>query len=79
MVSTESSIQATHGAAAGSAVSVRRYVNDEIARIGTRFDAGETAAFEFLCECGRLGCGKFVALTLPEYRGTTPGSVVAHP
>lgn len=78
MVSTESSTQVAYGSVAASAVGVRRYVNDEIARVGTRLDAGESAAFEFLCECGRLGCDGLVGLTLSEYREMAPGSVLAH-
>ncbi|HST15597.1 MAG TPA: hypothetical protein VLJ44_12190 [Gaiellaceae bacterium] len=78
MASTEFSTRAAHGSHAASAVGVRRYVNDEIARVGTQFDVGETTAFEFLCECGRLGCDGLVRLTLAEYQGSAPGSVIAH-
>jgi hypothetical protein len=78
MVSIESAIPVAARAGAASAVAVRRYVNDEIARIGARVDAGETTAFEFLCECGRLGCDGLVTLTLADYAERAPGTVVAH-
>lgn len=61
-----------------ASVSVRRLVNDEIARIASRLAHPETDTFEFVCECGTLSCEKRVAMTLPEYRGLAPGSVIAH-
>ncbi len=60
-----------------AAISVRR-VNDEILKTATRFDDSEGSMFEFLCECGDLRCHRYVAMTLAEYRATTPGSVLAH-
>jgi hypothetical protein len=45
-----------------SAVGIRRYVNDEVARVAHRFDPDHTHRFEFLCECGRLACGGTVGL-----------------
>lgn len=67
------------GAAHGSedAVSVRRLVNDAIADAAEWFDEGATV-FEFLCECGDLGCRRFVRTTLADYRASTPGSIVCH-
>ena len=63
-----------------AAVSVRRFANDEIARVGrTLDDLDEGHRFEFLCECGDLSCGHFVRMTVAEYRATSPGSVVGHP
>ena len=61
---------------ADAAVSIRRYVNEEIARVGERFDV--SAEYEFLCECGDLGCELRVTMTVGRYRATAPGSVVGH-
>lgn len=61
-----------------SAVGVRRYVNNEIARVGRGFDASESHKFEFLCECGRLSCRAAVKMTLADYGKRAPGSVIAH-
>jgi hypothetical protein len=60
------------------AVSIRRTVNDEIARIGATFQADNPTAFEFVCECGELRCAQVVSLSLADYAETTPGSVVGH-
>lgn len=67
---------ATHMLA--SAVGVRRYVNDEIARMGSRFDVDSLKEFDFLCECGSLACRAVVKMTLADYGESVPGSVVAH-
>ena len=64
----------------GAAISVRRFANDEIARVGSSLDdLDEGHRFEFLCECGDLSCAQFVRMTVAEYHGSTPGSVVGHP
>ena len=76
MTSTDFHAEVTHPLA--SAVGVRRYVNTEIARIGSRFDVGDAAEFDFLCECGSLVCKSVVKLTLADFDGSEPGSVVAH-
>lgn len=75
---TDVPAEATYRQADSAAVEVRRYVNDEIARVGGRFDAEKSSEFEFLCECGSLGCRAVVKLTLAEYGVTSPGSVVGH-
>lgn len=59
-------------------MSVRRFVNDEIAETAARFDAGDGSVFEFVCECGDLSCNGLVELTLSEYAASSPGSVVGH-
>lgn len=59
-----------------AAVSIRRYVNDEIAAVAGRFDTGDE--FEFVCECGDLACVRRVKMTLAQYKSTDPGSVVRH-
>ena len=74
--STDFSAEATH--ALTSAVGVRRYVNREIARVGGRFDGDTLTEFDFLCECGSLGCRAVVKMTLAEFGRSAPGSVVAH-
>ena len=64
----------------GAAISVRRFANDEIARVGGSLDdlpGGHQ--FEFLCECGDLSCNRFARMTAAEYRASAPGSVVGHP
>ena len=66
---------APHGHEA--AVSIRRVVNDEILQVATPLDDG-AAVFEFLCECGDLSCRGLVAMTLADYRATSPGSIVSH-
>jgi hypothetical protein len=42
------------------AISIRRTVNDEIARMGATFQAAITDGFEFVCECGDLRCKRIV-------------------
>ena len=59
------------------AVSVRRFVNDEIARVAARW-GDEGTEFEFICECGDLSCRVFLQLTLADYHARSPGSVIAH-
>jgi hypothetical protein len=76
MKSTQFPADATH--ALTSAVGIRRYVNDEVARVAHRFNPDDSNKFEFLCECGRLACGDTVKMTLADYAESTPGSVVAH-
>lgn len=61
-----------------AAVLIRRYVNDEIARMAPTFQASIGNGYEFLCECGDLTCRGIVEMTLAEYRKTKPGSVVGH-
>jgi hypothetical protein len=61
-----------------AAVSIRRYVNEEIARTAGRIAADENGEFEFLCECGDLSCERRVRMALAAYRSSEPGSVVAH-
>lgn len=78
MTSTDVRTEATSRQVKSAAVGVRRYVNDEIARVVLRFDADKSTEFEFVCECGRLGCHSVVKLTLAEYGMTSPGSVVGH-
>jgi hypothetical protein len=78
MTSTDSPAEATYGDAAASAVAVRRFANDEIARLASRFDEYGSTSFEFLCECGKLGCRGLVTLTLADYHERAPGSVLAH-
>ena len=60
------------------AISIRRTVNDEIARMGATFHAAITGGFEFVCECGDLRCKRIVNMTLADYAKTRPGSVVSH-
>lgn len=60
------------------ATSVRRLVNDEIARVAARLDGDDGSVFDFLCECGDLRCRGIVQLTLADYRASGPGSVVGH-
>lgn len=61
-----------------AAVSVRRFVNEEIAQVANGFDADEGNLFEFVCECGDLSCDCYVDMTVAAYRSCAPGSVVAH-
>lgn len=64
----------------GATISVRRFANDEIARVGSSLDdLDEGHRFEFLCECGDLACSQFARMTIAEYRASPPGSVVGHP
>jgi hypothetical protein len=64
----------------GASISVRRFANDEIARVGSSLDnLDEGHQFEFLCECGDLSCSQFARMTIAEYRASSPGSVVGHP
>jgi hypothetical protein len=60
-----------------AAVSIRRFVNDEVARVGSRFD-WNGREYEFVCECGDLSCDGSVKMTLSDYRASRPGSVVGH-
>ena len=64
---------------AESVVSVRRFVNDEIAHVATRLDPDDMTHYEFVCECGDLGCQRTATLTVAEYHASPPGSVVCHP
>ncbi|MBA3841928.1 MAG: hypothetical protein H0X39_04805 [Actinobacteria bacterium] len=52
-------------------------MNDEIASVAARW-GDEGAEFEFICECGELRCGRFLKLTLADYRASAPGSVIGH-
>jgi hypothetical protein len=75
---TATRIPPTESAAADGAISIRRYVNDEIADTAFRFGANDGSRFEFVCECGELSCKAVVTMTLAEYRLRGPGSVVGH-
>lgn len=67
---------ATESPGTSAAISIRRYVNNEIAQQANPFEPeGE---LEFLCECGDLACARHARMTLSEYHQTAPGSVVAH-
>jgi hypothetical protein len=61
-----------------AAIAVRRFVNDEIARVAADFDRIDGSVFDFLCECGDLACRQDVQMTLAEYRFSRAGSVVRH-
>lgn len=76
MTSTELS-ETTPSPGTDAAVAMRRFVNDEIAKVGGRFD-DPPGRYEFLCECGDLACDGRVELTLAEYQASTPGSVLVH-
>lgn len=65
-------------AGAGGAQSIRRFVNDEISAFAATLTIDESTPFQFLCECGDLRCRETIPLTLPSYRVTSPGSIVAH-
>ena len=43
-----------------------RHVNERILEVGERF-GGESAAANFICECGDASCAELVALTAEEY------------
>lgn len=60
-----------------AAVMLRRFVNDELARVASRFD-WNGREYEFVCECGNLRCDGIVKLTLADFRATRPRSVVGH-
>jgi hypothetical protein len=51
--------------------SVRRWENENLARNLRAWiasgDVRDDMTFRFACECGRLGCGAQVELTLPEF------------
>jgi hypothetical protein len=59
-------------------IEIRRFVNDEIYRVGFDLDGDERSELAFVCECGELRCTRLVNMTLAEFAGTQPGSVVAH-
>ena len=61
-----------------AATSVRRLVNDEIARVAARLDGDDGSVFDFLCECGDLRCRGIVQMTLSDYRASGAGSVIGH-
>ena len=63
---------------ADAAVSLRRHVNDEVARTAERYKITEGDRFQFVCECGDLTCRQLVTLTLTGYAASPPGSVLAH-
>ena len=64
--------------ATAAAVRIRRIANDEIAEVGVIFQEPIADQYEFVCECGDLGCKAPVRMTLAEYAESTPGSVVGH-
>ena len=78
MTSTDFSAEAPAAQVATAAIGVRRYVNDEIARVAARLDPEHSAQFAFLCECGSLACRAVVTLTLAEFAESATGSVVGH-
>jgi spore maturation protein CgeB len=78
MTGNEAQAEGTRSQAAASAVGVRRFANDEIARVGGRFSPDESSTLDFLCECGNLGCNALVKITLAEYRQSAAGSVASH-
>lgn len=59
-------------------VSLRRAVNDEIARVAASFLVEDTEWFEFLCECGDFRCRGKVKLMLADYAKLSAGEVVGH-
>jgi hypothetical protein len=59
----------------GSAVNMRRFVNDSIHAAARRSGGRSQTPVEFLCECGDLRCPRTVRLTLEEYEQSGPGSV----
>jgi hypothetical protein len=79
MTSTDFPAEASAAQVATAAIDVRRYVNDEIARVAARLDPEHSARFACLCECGTLACRAVVSLTLAEFAASAPGSVVSHP
>ena len=79
MTSTDFPAEASAAQVATAAIEVRRYVNDEIARVAAPLDPEHSAEFTFLCECGTLACRAVVRLTLAEFAESAAGSVVAHP
>jgi len=57
---------------------VRRYVNESIRAAAIRL-GDEFAMWEFMCECGDLGCNETVVLPLSAFdRASEPGAVSAH-
>jgi len=72
-ISRPASAPGAHGA-----VSIRRFVNDEIAQLALRLDPDDGKQYEFMCECGELGCDLTAILTVAEYHTSPPGSVVCH-
>lgn len=64
---------------ARSAVSIRRFVNDEIAHLATLLDPDDRKRYDFICECGDLGCQRTAPLTVAQYQASPPGAVVGHP
>jgi hypothetical protein len=64
----------------GVAISIRRFVNEEIARVVSSLDDLEEGhQFEFLCECGDPSCNQLARMTVAQYRALAPGYVVGHP
>ena len=59
-------------------VDVRRLANDSIRDTALRFGDDSATVYEFLCECGDLGCPQLVELTLAEYEESRVGLVRAH-
>ena len=59
----------------GSALDVRRFVNDSIQYVARQADGDPATVFEFLCECGDLRCRREVKLTLAEYEESIAGSL----
>jgi hypothetical protein len=54
------------GAAVAAVIEIRRFVNDEIHRVGRRLDADDGSEFEFVCECGDLACIRLVKKSSPN-------------
>lgn len=61
-----------------SATDLRRFANNSIRDVAARQAREASAVYEFLCECGDLRCRGLVELSLLDYDGRSPGSVLAH-
>jgi hypothetical protein len=61
-----------------AATGQRRFANDSIRDMAVRQQRDASAIYDFLCECGDLGCRQLVELTLTDYAALPPGSVLGH-
>jgi hypothetical protein len=57
---------------------VRRFVNDSIREKAERLLSDPSTIYEFVCECGDLGCRKFIPMTLAQYDRSRERPVLAH-
>jgi hypothetical protein len=58
---------------------VRRMANHAIYEGAKRGGAADSAAREFLCECGHLECRRMVAMPIADFDpNSPPGTVVSH-